>query len=214
MEWGSSYLIERVASGEYGRIDIFAGYIDDHKGHHPFLTLREKENDGAAMLERVKKFVQDSGGQYTVYLRPYHNAPWPQAEKLFVNVVKQLQPVNGAPPSQMDVENLVNQRIAERMAAMERAKELADIKAENERLKQPVERLALLAEMVLNKYVPMERQSAPTIQGTPTSVDPAEFQTAVNGLVQKFTAAGLIKLNKQLDDQPHMIQLVKDYVRI
>lgn len=210
--WGANYFIQRVENGEYGRLDIFQGHIDDHKGHHPFLTLREENAE--RMRTRVRQFIEDSQGYYTVYLRPYHNAPWNSAEKLFIDVQKQLAPVNGQ-PRQLDIENLVNQRIGERMAEIERARVLDELKAENERLKNPVERLAVLVEMVVSKYVaPAAAPGTPPINGTPGEVDAAEFQKAVNGLVQKFTAAGVIKLNKQLDEQPQMIKLVKDYVRL
>lgn len=212
MIWGAQYLIQRVESQDYGRIDIFTGHIDDHKGHHPFLTLREKDDNGAKMVERVRNFLRDVSGQYTVYLRPYHNAPWPQAEKLYIDVIKELAPVNGT-PTQMDVEALVNQRITDHMAAVERDRVLRELKEENERLKNPVERIALLAEMVISKYVKPDAIPA-TVQGTTANVNTDDFQKAVNGLVQKFTAAGIIKLNRQLDENPHMIQLVKDYVRI
>jgi hypothetical protein len=207
--WGAAYLLQRVEQGTYGRVDIFQGHIDDHKGHHPFLTLREENPD--RMNSRVRQFVEDSGGAYTVYLRPYHNAPWNMAEKLFIDVQKQLAPIQGDTRA-IDVEAVINTRIATKMAEIERQREIEDLRAENERLKNPVERLALLAEIVVSKYVKHEPTPA-TVQGS-SNVNPDKFQNAVNGLTQKFTAAGLIRLNERLDEQPHMIKLVKDYANL
>lgn len=209
-----TYLEERVKAGEYGRIDIFSGHIEHHKGHNPFLTIRE--SDPGKTAERIALFCAQNLGDFTVYLRAYAGQAWSNAEMMRVHLSR-VPAVQGAQPGtgNFDVEAEVQARL-ERIRNQEAAeKRLADLEAENQRLQDPLNKLAFVGEILLARFMGTAAPDAPAaaMQGTPDQ-DKAELQAAVAGLIAKFGKPGVIALNKKLDADPGAVAFVKNYAGI
>jgi hypothetical protein len=211
MIYGEQYIIDRVRAGNYGRIDIFEGHINTHQGASIFMTIREDSPEHAVL--RMQEFCTTSTGSFTVYLRKRHNTAFNMSEVVKIDLVHSLQKFVPGEISPANNEAIINSRIDAILKERERVAELDKLRAENESLKQPMEKISFLLGAVIERFIPSAAPAnlqAP-INGT-EDVDLDTLNKAVAGLLQKFTAEGIILLNSKLNSDPGAVAFVKNYV--
>lgn len=209
MQYGEVFILNRVENGNYGRIDIFHNHIETHTGATIFLTIREK--NPADALRRMREFCKNSKGDFTVFLRRYDGQHWNSAEVIKIHLSHSLatSPVNG----NIDVESLVNARMNAFISEMNHKNELERLREENARLTQPMERIMFVLEGVVSKFIGGQPVAGTPINGT-GNIDEQALNEAFAGLVQKFGAAGVIKLNAYLNENPETVGMVKNFAKL
>lgn len=213
MIYGQDYIVNRVKEGTHGRIDIFPKHIDTHQGATIFLTIREENPERA--VSRMEDFCKSAQGDFTVYLRRYAGQSWNSAEVVHIHISRELAkitPVNGTGFSQADIELIVNERLEKARREQMAADELQRLKDENARLTQPMERIMFILEGVVSKFIPSQ-EPAPIMNGTSATNDD-QLNNALAGLIQKFSAPGIVKLNAYLEKNPAMITMVKEHCKL
>ena len=69
-----------------------------------------------------------------------------------------------------------------------------------------------ILEGVVSKFLPSQEPS-PIMNGTSVTND-EELNNALAGLIQKFSAPGIVKLNAYLENNSSMITMVKEYCKL
>ena len=191
------------------QLEIYNGLITEREN---VFCVRRFEGLPAEILAEFQEELPRWSGQMTAFYKRKGRAE-KTAEKLpfFVQPTGQMQGVPMAASEQQ-----IRAQIEREYLEKKRLEEMEEMRAEIERMKQPAGHLAVIVEAVLARFVGVPgatETAAPVLNGTAEDVSELKYFEAVEIITNKLGKETIIQLAGKINSQPHLVDLVKNFVQ-